>query len=166
MASAEPGGGQVTPAAAAKYARPGVAYWRSPSGRLPQVVRGSTTGASQGRTALAADPGNAEAQRDLSISYNNLARVLETAGQLGEAERLYREDLAIDERLAAADPGNAQAQRDLSISSNNLARVLVTAGQLGAAERLYRQALAITEQWYGADHQFTRDIRQQLHKLS
>ena len=113
----------------------------------------------------AADPGNAQAQRDLSISYNNVARVLVTAGQPDEAEQLYRQALAIRERLAAADPGNAQAQRDLSISYDNVARVLVTAGQPDEAEQLYRQALAIAEQWYGPDHQFTRDIRQQLDKL-
>ena len=113
----------------------------------------------------AADPGNSQAQRDLSISYNNVARVLVTTGQLGEAEQLYRQALAIRERLAAADPGNSQAQRDLSVSYINVAGVLVTTGQLGEAEQLYRQALDIAEQWYGPDHQFTRDTRQQLDKL-
>ena len=113
----------------------------------------------------AADSGNAQAQRDLSISYNDLARVLERAGQLGEAERLYRQALAIRERLAAADSSNADAQRDLSISYGNVAQVLERAGQLGEAEQLYRQALDIAEQWYGPDHQFTRDTRQQLDKL-
>jgi hypothetical protein len=44
------------------------------------------------------------------------------AGQLGEAERLYREDLAIAERLAAADPDDAQDQYGLSTSRRNCPR--------------------------------------------
>ena len=83
----------------------------------------------------AADPGNAQAQRDLSVSYNQLAGVLQTGGQLGEAQRLYRDGLAIAQRLAAADPGNALAQRDLSVSYERLAGVLQTGGQLGEADR-------------------------------
>jgi hypothetical protein len=89
-----------------------------------------------------------------------------TAGKLGEAERLYREDLAIAERLAAADPDNAEAQRDLSVSYSTLAGVMVTAGKLGEAERLYRQALPIAEQSFGPEHQFTGEILKQLATLS
>jgi tetratricopeptide (TPR) repeat protein len=98
-----------------------------------------------------AHPDSAAVQRDLGRAYDNLARVLETAGQLAEAERRHRDSLAIRERLAAADPDNTQAQRDLSVSYNDLARVLVTAGQLEEAERLYREDLAIAERLAAAD---------------
>ena len=99
----------------------------------------------------AADPDNAEAQQALSAAYNSLARVLVTAGQLDEAERLFRADLAIAEQLAEADPGNAEAQSDLTISYNTLAELLQTVGQMDEAERLYRQALAIRERLAAAD---------------
>ncbi len=98
-----------------------------------------------------AEPDDVDAQRVLAISYDSLAEVLVTAGQLGEAERLFRQGLAIREGLAAADPGNAEARRDLSVSYNSLARVLVTAGQLGEAERFFREDLAIAERLDAAD---------------
>jgi hypothetical protein len=62
----------------------------------------------------AADPANAQTQRDLSVSYNKLGDVMSAVGNLAEAERLFRDGLATAERLAAADPANAQTQRDLS----------------------------------------------------
>jgi tetratricopeptide (TPR) repeat protein len=98
-----------------------------------------------------ADPGNAEAQRNLAASYDSLAGVLVTTGQLGEAIRLYRESLAIREQLAAADPDNTHAQHDLSISYNSLARVLESTGQLDEAEGLFRKDLAIAERLAAAD---------------
>jgi Flp pilus assembly protein TadD len=53
-----------------------------------------------------ADPSNAQAQRDLSISYNQLGQMMVAVGNLGEAERFYRDGLAILARLAEADPSN------------------------------------------------------------
>ena len=164
LAAADPGNAQAQRELSISYNS--LAGVMVTAGQLDEAERLYREALATRERLAAADPGNAQAQRDLSISYNSLARVLETAGQLDEAERLYREDLAIAERLAAADPRNAQAQRDLSISYNSLARAVETAGQLDEAERLYRQALAIAEQWYGLDHQFTEDIRQQLDNLS
>ncbi|MBV9011564.1 MAG: CHAT domain-containing protein [Pseudonocardiales bacterium] len=76
----------------------------------------------------AADPGNAQAQRDLSVSHNNLGDLAMAVGDSAGAQEHYQAGLEIDQRLAAADPGNAQAQRDLSVSHNNLGDLAMRAG--------------------------------------
>jgi hypothetical protein len=82
----------------------------------------------------AADPGNAQAQRDLSISHNKMGDVAVAAGDSASAESHYRASLEIAQRLAAADAGNAQAQRDLSISHDKMGAVAVAAGDSAGAE--------------------------------
>jgi len=69
----------------------------------------------------AADPANAEAQRDLSVSYQRMGDVSQQAGRLDAAREFYQQYLDIAKKLAAADPTNAQAQRDLWVSCIKLA---------------------------------------------
>jgi hypothetical protein len=69
----------------------------------------------------AADSGNAEWQRDLSVSHNKIGDVLVAQGNLPDALAAYRAGMAIAERLAATDPGNAEWQRDLIVSCVKLA---------------------------------------------
>ena len=66
----------------------------------------------------AADPGNAEWQRDLSISWNKLGDVRRAQGDLPGALQAFTDDKNIADKLAAADPGNADWQRDLIVSWN------------------------------------------------
>ena len=98
-----------------------------------------------------ADPGNAEWQRDLSVSYNKVGDVLKDQGNLPEALNAYRDSLAIAERLAKADPGNAGWQRDLSVSYNKVGDVLKEQGTLPEALNAYRDSLAIAERLAKAD---------------
>ncbi|MEH0836297.1 tetratricopeptide repeat protein, partial [Enterococcus faecalis] len=67
------------------------------------------------------------------------------------AERLYRQSLAIAERLAEADPGSADAQRVLRVSQDKLGVLILRVGKGSVAERLYRQSLAIAERLAEAD---------------
>jgi len=104
------------------------------------------------------DPGNAEWQRDLSVSHNRIGDVQVSQGDGAGALASYRAGMAIAERLAASDPGNAQWQRDLIIScvklaeadpdhaSDLLGRALLTARALEASGRL-----ATTDAWMPAD---------------
>ena len=62
------------------------------------------------------DPGNAEWQRDLSVSHDRIGDVLVAEGDREGALQSYRAGLAIRETLARRDPGNAQWQRDLIVS--------------------------------------------------
>ena len=83
----------------------------------------------------AADPGNTEWQRDLSVSHNKIGDVLLAAGRREEALAAYRRSLAIRETLAAADPGNTEWQRDLSVSHDKIGDVLMAAGRRDGGAR-------------------------------
>jgi tetratricopeptide (TPR) repeat protein len=96
-------------------------------------------------TPAKADPSNAVLQRDLSVSYGNLAGVAQAGGDLKAARELFSKGLAITEALAKADPSNAVLQRDLSVSYNKLADVAQAGGDLKAAREFFSKELAIAE---------------------
>jgi tetratricopeptide (TPR) repeat protein len=79
-------------------------------------------------------------------SLNNLALSLESKGDLGGAEPLFRSALAIAEK--ALGPDNP----DTAGSLNNLAGLLESKGDYAGAEPLYRRALAIAEKTLGPNH--------------
>lgn len=56
---------------------------------------------------MASIPGNAEWQRDLSVSHDKLGDAGRAQGGLSRALEHYEAALATARRLAAADPGNA-----------------------------------------------------------
>ncbi len=85
------------------------------------------------REALAkADPNNAQAKRDLSVSYNKLGDVHLQLGATDKALQSYQKGLELSEALAKADPNDAQAKRDLSVSYNKLGDVHL---KLGATDK-------------------------------
>ena len=84
-----------------------------------------------------------EWQRDLSITDDLIGAALVALGRREEALAVYRESLAIRERLAAADPANRQAMRDLAVSFNQVAGLLAEAGRRQEAFNLYRRSLDI-----------------------
>src|SRR5262249_19173474 len=63
-----------------------------------------------------ADPKDAQAQRDLALSFNRIGNVLLQQGEVQQALGQYREGHKIARRLAEADPKDARAQRDLAAS--------------------------------------------------
>jgi tetratricopeptide (TPR) repeat protein len=97
------------------------------------------------------DPGNAEWQRDLSVSHNKIGDGVAAQGDLQAALQAYRASLTIRERLAKADPGNTQWQRDRSISHEKIGDVLVAQGQLDDARARYRASYDIIERLAQAD---------------
>ena len=72
----------------------------------------------------AADPGNSQWQRDLSVSWEKLGDVRQGQGDLNGALEAYSRSNDIIAKLAAADPGNSQWQRDLIVSHWRLADLL------------------------------------------
>jgi tetratricopeptide (TPR) repeat protein len=68
----------------------------------------------------AAEPGEAEAQRNQSVLYNCLGDLTLRHGRATEAFAHYQRGLEISEMLAV-DRGDARAQRDLFISYPNSA---------------------------------------------
>ena len=114
------------------------------------------------RERLAAeDPGNVDRQRNLSISHDNIGKVLNARGDMVGAERAHRASLAVAEQLVAIDPSNARWQRDLAISHMNIGRLLSAQGNLTGAERAYRASLARSEDLARSapgDVQLQRDV--------
>ncbi|SEK62501.1 tetratricopeptide repeat protein [Pacificibacter marinus] len=87
-----------------------------------------------------------ENSNEYATQLNNLAIVLKAQGQLGEAETLFREAIAIAEKTLGVEHPAYAARL------NNLAGVLKEQRQFGEAETLYRKALAIDAKTIGVDH--------------
>ena len=103
------------------------------------------------RKLAEADPGNAVAQRDLSVSLDRIGDVKLQAGDRAGALAAYEESLAIRRKLAEADPGNARAQRDLSVSLNKIGDVKLQAGDRAGALAAFEEGLAIARKLAEAD---------------
>jgi tetratricopeptide (TPR) repeat protein len=84
-------------------------------------------------------------QRDLSVAYAEVGDVLLIQGKLSDALRVYRESLAIIERLTKADPGNAGFQFDLVIRHERIGDVLLQQGDLAAALAQYEARKSLIE---------------------
>jgi tetratricopeptide (TPR) repeat protein len=84
-------------------------------------------------------------QRDLSVAYAEVGDVLLIQGKLSDALRVYRESLAIVERLTKADPGNAGFQFDLAIRHELIGDVLLQQGDLAAALAQYEARKTLVE---------------------
>jgi tetratricopeptide (TPR) repeat protein len=108
-------------------------------------------------------------QRSRSVMLNEFGETYRTLGDLEQALKSYRDDLAINERLAAADRSNTQSQRDLSISYDSVGVVLEAQGKLDEALKAYRDSLAIRESLAAADRSNTewqRDLAVSHSKLA
>jgi len=97
------------------------------------------------------NPGNADWQRDLSVSHMKIGDVRVAQGDRPGALASYQGALAIAERLAQADPGNVGWQRDLSIAHERIGDVQVAQGDRPGALASYQATLAIAERLAQAD---------------
>ena len=86
----------------------------SAQGKLAELLKPISAGT---KIALSSppDPGNAEWQRDLSVSWESSATCVGPRATY-RAPQAFTEAKNIADKLAAADPGNAEWQRDLSVS--------------------------------------------------
>src|SRR5439155_879971 len=114
-----------------------------------------------GEKLAASDPGNADWQRDLSVSYERLGNVQVALDDGAGALDSYRKSLAIREKLVASHPGNAGWQRDLTVIYDKIGDVQVVLGDGAGALASYRESLAIVEKLaasYPSNAQFQRDL--------
>ena len=140
-------------------------WWRRASStrRCKTTARASPSASA----SLPPIPTTPVGQRDLSVSYNKVGKVLVVQGKLDEAPQSYRQSLTIRERLAVADRSNTQWQRDLSGSYDNVGNVLVEQGKLDEALQNYRQSL-IRERLAAADRgnaEWQRDLSISYNKV-
>jgi tetratricopeptide (TPR) repeat protein len=121
----------------------------------------TTLPAYNARPQARGEPSTNEQRRALSISIQRLGDLARVRADAEEAERLYKEALAITEKLAAREPANAQYQRDLSVSFNRLGDLARARADAEEAERLYKEALAIAEKLAArepANAEYQRDL--------
>ncbi len=120
------------------------------------------------RALSESDPADAQARRDLSISYEKLGDALLRMNELAKAADYYRKDVELTEALAKADPADAQARRDLSVSYNRLGNVALRTNELAKAADYYRKGLDLAEALVKddpADAQARRDLSISNNKL-
>jgi len=96
---------------------------------------------------------------DDDTALNNLGQALTEAGELAQAEPIYRRALAIRE----AEFGQSHPLTGMSL--NNLAVLLQRKGQYTAAEPLLRRALAISEYAFGPNNPETAKVLKNLGDL-
>ena len=114
------------------------------------------------------EPGRADYQRDLSVSYDRLGDLMSALGQGEEARRLFEQSLQIRQRLAEAEPGRADYQRNLSVSYNKLGDLMSASGQGEEARQLFEQSMQICQQLAKAEPERTdrqRDLAASHNKI-
>jgi hypothetical protein len=86
-----------------------------------------------------------EALRDLSVSLDQVGKLLVTSGQLVVAESVFTESLEISRRLRTLRGEVPEALRDLILSLVLLGTLRLRRGQPDEAETLFREARPLAE---------------------
>jgi serine/threonine-protein kinase len=100
---------------------------------------------------VAADPGNATAQRDLSDSCDRIGEVQHLEGDLEGALASYQESQKIRQRLADADPTDPTAQHALAAALARIGDVQHARGDFERALTSYQECLKISQKRAAAD---------------
>jgi len=109
----------------------------------------------------AADPNNAELQRDLSISHEKIGSVLAQLGKSADALAQNEQSLRIDTKLLARDPADSQERLDCAEDHENIAMLLARAGDLSTALANEDQARQLRE-WVALKDDKNVDVRRDL----
>ena len=94
------------------------------------------------QTLADADPTDAEFQRNLASSHNNIGNLLRATGRSAEAHGEYEAGLAIWKRVVVANPTVIQFQSHLASAYNNIGLLLKERGKRVDALKAYQSALA------------------------
>jgi tetratricopeptide (TPR) repeat protein len=92
----------------------------------------------------------------VAVELNNLAEVYRLMGRMGEAEKLYKQAIELDEGQGGESTG-------LATSLNNLALVYRAQKKYGEAEKLYERSLRLLEKSLGPSHP---DVARALNNLA
>jgi non-specific serine/threonine protein kinase/serine/threonine-protein kinase len=94
---------------------------------------------------LARNPNDAQARRELSQLYSDLALTLSQKGDHQQALPLARKALDARQALADADPANSQARRDLAVAHMYLGQMLSQIRDAEGTKKAMTAAVAIFE---------------------
>ena len=138
------------------------------AGDLKDAAAAATQSLDIARKLAAQDQGNAQAQRDVSVSLERLGAVKLRAGDQAGALAAYQESLDLRRKLAPQDQGNAQARRDVSVSLERLGAVKLRAGDQAGALAAYQEGLDIARKLAAQDPgnaEAQRDVARSLEGL-
>jgi tetratricopeptide (TPR) repeat protein len=99
----------------------------------------------------AAQPGDVEAERELTVAYDRVGNALLARGDDGGALVQYQRSFDISARLARTYPDDADRQRDLSFSHTKIGDVLTARRDFAGARDRYESALAIRQRLAAQD---------------
>jgi tetratricopeptide (TPR) repeat protein len=137
-------------------------------GSTADAQREYAAGSAIAQRLAESDPSDAQAQRDLSISFEKLGNVVLQLGKVDEARGYYARSLEVAQRLAESDPSDAQAQRDLSISFEKLGDVVLQLGKVDEARGYYARSLEVAQRLAESDPsdaQAQRDLLVSFYKF-
>ena len=97
-----------------------------------------------------------EENLDRLSAANNLAGALHGQGNYVSAETMYRELLAVQQRVLGSEHPNTLN------SANNLATALKYQGKYGEVETMYRETLAVQQRVLGSEHPHTLNTANNL----
>ena len=92
-------------------------------GNLPEALKSYRDSLAIADRLAKSDPGNADWQRDLSVSYSRLAIVLQRMGASADALNALRQGQAIIVRMTQISPDNAVWKNDLAWFNGQIAQV-------------------------------------------
>ena len=90
-------------------------------------------------------PDSIDAQRDVSVSLNNVANIYLQKGDVQLALDNYSQSLKIRETISDKRPDSIDAQRDVSVSLDKVANIYLQKGDVQLALDNYSQSLKIAE---------------------
>ena len=114
------------------------------------------------------DPGNAEWQRDLSVSLEKLGDLAVAQGNLPEAQRLFADSLRIANAWPSPTPATPRGNATCPCRSNKLGDLAVAQGNLPEAQRLFADSCSIAQRLAESDPgnaEWQRDLSVSLEKL-
>jgi len=118
---------------------------------LVQALESYRAGLAIAARLAKSDPGNAEWEHYLSVSYQKVGDVEDEQGELAQALESYRAGLAIADHLAKSDPGNARWQDLMSVFHMKVGNVELEQGQFAQAIESYQDDLAIDKRLAESD---------------
>ena len=103
------------------------------------------------RKLAAQDPGNAQAQRDVSVSLDNVGDVKLQLGDQAGALAAYQESLDIRRKLAAQDPATPRRNATCRSALDQVGDVKRQAGDQAGALAAYQESLDIARKLAAQD---------------
>ncbi|MBI1356501.1 MAG: CHAT domain-containing protein [Acidobacteria bacterium] len=113
-------------------------------------------------------PGMADYQRGLSVSFERMGDLLMALGRGEEAGPNHEQALGIRKRLAEGEPGRVDYQGDLSVTFKKMGDLLMALGKEGEAREYYEQALEIAKRLAEAEPEradYQRDLSVSFNKM-